>query len=73
MDVRKSQTSTATPAKPGDFHCWFNHEEHEGHEERRKKTGEAWFLSPHPAVEVHRQGKVLFLFVIFVLFVVNWF
>jgi hypothetical protein len=35
MDVRKSQTSTATPAKPGDFHCWFNHEVHEDHENKQ--------------------------------------
>jgi len=37
----------------------------------RRKTGEAWFLSPHPAGEWHPQGKVLLLFVIFVIFVVN--
>jgi hypothetical protein len=26
----------------------------------RRKKGEAWFLSPQPARELHRQGKVLF-------------
>jgi hypothetical protein len=30
-------------------------------------------LSPHPAGGLHRQDKILFLFVIFVHFVVNWF
>jgi hypothetical protein len=51
----------------------LNHEEHEGHEERQARRD---FLSLHPAGELHRQGKVLFLFVIFVIFVifvVNWF
>jgi hypothetical protein len=37
----------------------------------RRKTGEAWFLSPRPAGELHRQGKVLFLFVTFVNFVLD--
>jgi hypothetical protein len=46
----------------------LNHEEHEGH-----KTGEACFLSLHPAGELQRRDKVLFFFVIFVNFVVSWF
>jgi hypothetical protein len=45
----------------------LNHEEHEGHEE---KPG-SLVSSPHPTVELHALGKVLLLFVIFVLFVVN--
>jgi hypothetical protein len=37
----------------------------------RRKTGEAWFFSPHPAGELHWRGKVLLLFVTFVNFVVD--
>jgi hypothetical protein len=47
----------------------LNHEEHEDHKERQARRG---FLPPHPADELCRQDKVLFLFVIFVNFVVNW-
>jgi hypothetical protein len=43
-------------------------EEYEGREERQARRG---FLSPHPAGELHRQDKVLLLFVFFVNFVVD--
>jgi hypothetical protein len=45
----------------------LNHEEHGP----RRKTGEAWFLSSHPAGELHWHNNVLFLFVLFMNFVVN--
>jgi hypothetical protein len=48
----------------------LNHEEHEEHEERQARPV---FLSPRRAGELHRQDKILFLFVIFVNFVVNCF
>jgi hypothetical protein len=47
----------------------LNHNEYNGHNEKLGRL----VSSPHPTVELHAPGKLLFLFVIFVLSVVNGF
>jgi hypothetical protein len=50
----------------------LNHNEHNEHNEHEEKPGRL-VSSPHPTAELHAPGKILFFFVIFVNFVVNWF
>jgi hypothetical protein len=74
-DRRVLRRSVRAPVKPP-FDDRLDHSIHGPRPGRERRAAyrpacEAWFWSPHPAGVLHRQGKVLFLFVIFVLSVVN--